>query len=491
MSSLKRGDIVRVVIDRLAFEGPGVARLDGGVDSEGKPRKLVVFVDGAAPGDEVEVELYSMRRGLLRGRVKRFIKYAEQGRVAPKCPHFGVKVGQDGETKAFTEDGNFDLNANCGGCTWQFLAYEEQLKVKEELVRDALTRIGCFSAEVLDAVWKPIIGAETPWFYRNKMDFSFGRDRDNGLHLGLHIKGRFRDICEIKSCDLFRPWVGELLGVMREFFGELVVNDGELKSLVVRAGTNTSEVLVNLQVENFLDVSWTDDFTNAVKDFFEKLDGDKLVSVFLTNIHNKKGQPKRFEESLLWGETVFNEILRVGERELRFEVAPAAFLQPNTKQAEKLYSLVRELAALHGNERVFDVFCGTGTIGLVLADGAREVVGLELNEAAVENARRNAALNGVSNMSFLVGNATKLMPEMGSDVDLIVIDPPRAGVTEKVIDAIVATSAKRLVYVSCNPPTLARDLKLLTEKGFQLKFVQPVDQFSQTYHIETVTMLER
>lgn len=488
--NFKRGDVVRAVIERLAFEGPGVARIDGGVDSSGEARRLVLFVEGVAPGDEVDVELFSIKRGLMRGRVKRYVKYGE-GRVEPKCPHFGVAVDSEGHASAFLQDGGFDLSRNCGGCTWQFLDYSEQLKVKDGLVCDALKRIGGFSEELLDAVWQPILAAESPWFYRNKMDFSFVRDRDAGLHLGLHIKGRFRDVCEVRSCDLFRPWVGAFLSNMREFFAEIQDDSGEFQSMVVRCGTNTGEVMINLILENFANVEWTDDFSRKVQDFFSSMKDDHLVSVFFTNIHNKKGQPKRFEEILLWGAPVFKEILLVGSRELHFEVAPGAFLQPNTKQAERLYGLVRQLADLHGTERVFDVFCGTGTIGLVLADMAREVVGLELNAAAVENAEKNAALNGVKNMKFIVGDATKLMPEMGEDVDLIVVDPPRAGLTEKVIDSIVATSAKRLIYVSCNPPTLARDLKLLVAAGFNLKFVQPVDQFSQTYHVETVTLLAR
>lgn len=486
----KRGDIVRVVIERLAFEGPGVARVDGGVDASGLARKLVLFVDGVAPGDEVDVELFSIRRGLLWGRVRRYVKYGE-GRVEPRCRHFGVAVDSDGSASAFLPDGNFDLSRNCGGCTWQFLDYQRQLEVKAELVREAFKRIGGFSDDVLNDVWQPILEADSPWFYRNKMDFSFVRDRDGGLHLGLHIKGRFRDVCEVRSCDLFRPWVGDFLERMREFFADVDDVSGDFQSLVVRCGTNTGEVMVNLMLENFALTDWADEFVKKVRDFYEQIKEDRLVSVFLTNIHNKKGQPKRFEEILLWGKPVFKEILHVGNRDLHFEVAPGAFLQPNTKQAERLYELVRQLANLQGIERVFDVFCGTGTIGLALADSAREIVGLELNAAAVENAGKNAALNGVQNMKFIVGDATKLMPEMGADVDLIVVDPPRAGLTEKVIDSIIATSAKRLIYVSCNPPTLARDLKLLVASGFFLKYVQPVDQFSQTYHVETVTLLER
>lgn len=512
--SFKRGDVVRVMVERLAFEGPGVARVEAGVDSEGKPRRLVVFIEGVAPGDEVEVELFAVKRGLARGRVKRFVGRSP-ARVKPRCPHFGMKVDDAGEAIPYlsveTADGQVrhepDLSANCGGCTWQFLSYEDQLKVKTELVKDALTRIGGISAEQLEAVWKPILASEQPWYYRNKMDFSFVRDRDGGLHLGLHMKGRYRDVTEINSCDLFRPWVGEFLREMRSFWAGQSFPGGELQSLTVRAGTNTGEVMVNLIVEKFESSEVIAKFTDVVVTFFKSPEfhgPDHLVSVFWTNIHNKKGQPKRFEEQFLWGEPVFREVLKVGSRELNFEVAPGAFLQPNTRQAERFYALVSELADLKGGERVFDLFCGTGTMGICLAAAtniaarreapaasAGQVTGLELNAQAVENAQRNAELNGVKNIDFVVGDATKVLPEMGTAVDLIVVDPPRAGMTEKVIDTIASTAARRLIYVSCNPATLARDLKLLLARGFRLEFVQAIDQFSQTYHVETVTMLER
>lgn len=491
---VRRGDRVQVTVERLAFEGPGVARIDGGVDSEGKPRKLVVFIDGVAVGDEVEIELFAIKRGLARGRVRKFLKRSA-ARVEPRCPHFGIPVDSEGVPQEFLPEGGFNPQVNCGGCSWQFLSYEDQLRVKNELVRDALIRVGGFETAELDAVWQPIMASEAPWYYRNKMDFSFVRDRDDVLHLGLHMKGRYRDVTEIRSCELFRPWVGGLLEAVRSWAAAVARDvDGDFQSMVVRAATNTGEVMVNLIVENANFGQLGEEFASNVRNYFDSLSGqtdDHLVSVYLTNIFNKKGQRKRFDEQLLWGKPVFNEQLRIGERTLRFEVAPGAFLQPNTKQAELFYALVTELAGLGGRERVFDVFCGTGTIGICLAEKTTKVTGLELSEAAVENARRNAVLNGVANIDFVVGDATKLLPELGAAVDLVIVDPPRAGVTEKVIEAITATAARRLIYVSCNPPTLARDLKLLAARGWRLKFVQPIDQFSQTYHVETVTMLTR
>lgn len=492
----RKGDILTVRIENLAFGGAGVARMETGVDAEGRPRRLVIFVEGVAPGDEVEVELFELKRGLGRGRVKKFLKYSAD-RVAPRCKHFGAKVEASGEVIPFLSiprpDGILepDFSSNCGGCSWQFLSYEKQLEVKEAEVRSSLIRIGGLSEELLSQVMKPIMSAENPWHYRNKMDFSFVRDKsDERLHLGLHMKGRFSDLTEITECHLFRPWIGKFLVAVRPFFENLVLEEGaELMSLTVRTGSNTGETMVNLMVEN-CQASFAEQFSKLMR--AQNFGEDKLVSVFLTQITNKKGQPKKFEEKLLWGEPVFREILKLEDGQvLNFEVAPQAFLQPNTKQAEKFYSLVGELAELSGSEKVYDVFCGTGTIGLTLAARAASVVGIELNAAAVENARKNAQLNEITNAEFLVGDANKILQGLSGEVGLIVVDPPRAGLGPKIIQSISATAAKRLIYISCNPSTLARDLKDFRAGGWEMDFVQAIDQFSQTYHIETVVRLGR
>jgi len=491
--ALRRGDRMTVMVEKLSFEGPGIGFADNGVEADGSPRRLKILLEGVVPGDEVELEIFSVRHGEARGRVVKFLQYSA-ARVGPRCPHFGVKSNAAGEPSIFLENGRLDLSANCGGCAWQFLKYENQLQVKENIVKSALTGIGEIPPADLGIIWQPIMAADDPWGYRNKMDFSFVRDREGALHLGLHMKGRFNDVTEIRECHLFRPWVGYFLEVMRPFFSDCQMGpEGVLKSLIVRAGTNTGEVMVNLLVEN-AQIDWAAQFAEKVRDFFTGLSGqtsDKLVSVFLTRIINRKGQPTKQVEELLWGAPVFREELRLTSLTLNFEVAPQAFLQPNTRQAENFYSLVGKLAGLRGTEKVFDLFCGTGTIGISLADAAGQVTGMELNAPAVDNARRNAELNGVKNISFMVGDVAKLLPELGAAVDLIVVDPPRAGLTAKIIESIAATAARRLIYVSCNPFTLARDLKMLRAQGFRLSFAQAIDQFSQTYHTETVTMLER
>lgn len=500
----KKGDRIILKIENLAFGGPGVARVENGVDAEGVERRLVVFVENVAPGDEVEVDIFEIKRSLARGRVVRFVKFSAE-RVEARCQHFGIPLSEDGRVITYSVDGGLNLAVNCGGCSWQFLPYEKQLLAKEEEVRSSLVRIGGISGEALAAVWKPIMAAENPWFYRNKMDFSIVRDKKTGLlHFGLHMKGRYWEVTEVKECFLFRPWLRGFLEPMREFLTKLELNEGgELMSLIVRSGTNTGEVMVNLQVENAETLPWAGEFLKLLRglDYGE----DKLVSVYLTEIANRKGQRKKFEEKLLWGAPVFLEKLRLDDgRELKFEVAPQAFLQPNTRQAERFYSLVGALAELSGKETVFDLFCGAGTIGLTLAAGAGRVVGVELNASAIENARENAEINGVSNVEFLVGDATKILPEMaaatiiaarresqGASVDVLVVDPPRAGLNPEIIGTISATAARRVIYVSCNPTTLARDLKEFLKLGWKLDFVQAIDQFSQTYHVETVVRMTK
>ncbi|MCC6643686.1 23S rRNA (uracil(1939)-C(5))-methyltransferase RlmD [Candidatus Peregrinibacteria bacterium] len=481
----KKGDKIIGKIEKLVFGGAGVMRVDGGIDGNGVARRLTVFVEGGAPGDEVEVEFFSLKRNLAMARIVKMIKPSEQ-RIEPRCKHF----------------------LKCGGCSWQFLSYQDQLKVKSEEVFESLVRTGGIDREALDAVWKPILFMEDPWYYRNKMEFSFNRtvdydEREQKIpgtwQIGLHMKGRYYDVCEIEECYLFRPWIGEFLNKVREWLPTVAEFGGQFSSLIVRRGTGTGEVMINLLVENG-ELNFEQSFLKMVEEFFavSGSEQDKLTSVFLTQIINIKGQRKEWRETLLWGAPVFKEKLNLGNgRILTFDVAPQAFLQPNTVQAERFYALIRELAGLdqktepERQKKIFDLYCGTGTIGIALADKAASVVGIELNSPAVENARINAEQNGVKNMEFIVGDVARVLPERGAEVDLVVVDPPRAGLHNSVIATIAATRVARVIYVSCNPATLARDLKIFLAAGFTLEFVQPVDQFCHTYHVETVVLLSR
>lgn len=471
---MEKGDIIEVRIDSIAFGGQGVAKY--AVDD----RQFTVFVDDTVPGDRVRAKIGGRKRKYAYAQVQEFLERSPK-RVDPRCAHFGM----DGD--------------NCGGCSLQRLGYEDQLLLKEQHVRDAIERIGGLSVDVV----VPVIGCDEPWYYRNKMEFSFDVDREGQLHFGLHVRRRRYDLVKLTECHLFAPYVGMFVKELRDFFRGLNVGSAEweergeptLKSLVIREGKNTGEILVNLLVENG-EASFKDDFVDAVRRALEKADPTGLKSIYLTHTLNKKGQRKQLTETLLWGDPTITEKLFIGrglrsdeKHELAFEISPQAFFQPNTKQAQKLFSLAIEAAGLTGNEVVYDLYCGAGTIALACAPFAKHVYGIELNEPAILNARANAKYNSISNASFEVGDVAKELPNLPEPADVVMVDPPRSGLHESVIEHIGQMRPKKVVYVSCNPTTLARDLSLFIKTGYTLEKVQPVDMFPQTYHIENVASL--
>jgi 23S rRNA (uracil1939-C5)-methyltransferase len=515
---LKKGDIVKLRIASLAFEGPGVARIPS------DERELVVFVDGGvAPGDLVEVQIVEVKKKkMARGFVLKFLEMAE-GRVKPRCPHFGREVGAGGEIVD-----PFNVKRNCGGCSWQFLSYEDQLKVKRQMVIDSLVRLGRMEAGRVEEIVEQVRGMEEPWYYRNKMEFSFllvnsenrpvlANSRDqieqslqpsggNRRIFGLHMKNRHHDLTEIDNCFLYRPWVDQFLQRMRGFFEGLQVR-GHLESLTIRSGINTGEILICLNSENLAEDGVIENkFVEELRDFFNeefsaKWNNERLVSVFLANFVNIKGTRKRMEERKLWGEDFYREkmIMKVnapnakekGEVNLTFKVRAQAFFQPNTVQAQNLYTMIADLAGWENPKRILDLYCGTGTIGLTLSPQAEKVIGVEMNPSAIEVAKQNAEDNQIKNIEFIEGDVAIVLREFDLSEDLVVVDPPRAGLNPVVIEKINSSTVKKLIYVSCNPTTLARDLQLLREGGFEVKSVQPVDQFGHTYHIETVSLVER
>lgn len=492
---MKSGDILELEVESIAFGGAGVAKfLAKGTDGA-EDRKFAIFLEGTVPGDLVRARIGGKKKNYAFGYVLEFLKKSP-ARIEPKCRFF----------------------EQCGGCAMQFSTYEDQLKIKEQQVRDAVTRIGGFDGGIV----LPIVGCEQAWFYRNKMEFSFSKDKDGTLNFGLHQRRRHHDVIELTECFLMEDFIGELVTKVRDFFrdlqkkGKLKTKGAEnglcgLQSMVVRIGKNTGEIMVNLIVENS-DAKFSEDFKNLILDFFTKLpdnktkgvsknDADlsqKLVSIYLTNIINKKGQPKTMEETVLWGSPIFNERLKLENgSNLNFEISPQAFFQPNTWQAQTLYNLALEAAGLSGKEIVFDLFCGTGTIGIFCAQNAKKVYGIELNESAVKNARINAELNHVKNIEFLVGDVMKFLNSdqnkakgiLKDSPDVVIVDPPRNGLEPKVVEQVAKFGAAKIVYVSCNPTTLARDLSLFKKNGYTVLAVQPVDMLPQTYHIECVATL--
>jgi 23S rRNA (uracil1939-C5)-methyltransferase len=448
----KKGSEIELKIDDLVFGGRGIGQLDG----------WKVFVADTVPGDLVRAQLTKIKKGYGEARLIQVLEPSKL-RIAARCKHF--------ET--------------CGGCKWQFLPYEDQLKFKESQVRDIVERLGGVSGDKV----LPILGCSEPWFYRNKMEMSFGEGND-GVMLGFYPPGYHYEVFDLKECHLMAPWMAEIAARVREFAHKHNLseynsrtNEGLLRNLILREGKNTGEVMVNLVTSSEL-FDYADDFAALFAD------DERVTSVYWTTVHQVKGQKTWLEEKLLAGKEVLTEALELedGSR-LEFDIRPQAFFQTNTLQAQVLYSQVLAAAGLTGAETVFDLYCGTGTIGLFCAHKAKHVYGIEVNESAVENARSNAARNKIENASFFLGTVESQLENLESKPDVVIVDPPRSGLGEKVVAKTAAFGADRIVYVSCNPTTMARDLVWFAELGYEAQQIRPVDMFPHTHHVECVAVL--
>jgi len=447
---VRKGEELELRIDSLAFGGSGVARHDG----------FVVFVRGGVPGDDVRARITKVKRGFAEGIVTELV-HSSDSRVAAPCRHFGV----------------------CGGCRFQDLAYGVQLAEKERQVRDALVRIGRFADPPLD----PIVPAASQFAYRNKLEYSFTSGED-GVDLGFHRAGRWDEVIGIEECLLTTDVGNAIRLAVREWAREEQLEaydqengSGYLRHLVVREGRNTGQALVVL-----------------VTAPGERFEAGYLVDVLrrfpeVRSIHwainDTPAEQTNLPTKLLWGADAIEEEL-LG---LRFRVRPSAFLQTNTEMAERLYELAREYSGLSGEENVFDLYCGTGTIGLALARSAGAVWGVEISEEAVACAIENAELNGIDNARFFAGNVGQSIEELREEAgepDVVIVDPPRAGLAGKALRRTGALGASRIVYVSCNPTTLASDLQVLRDEyGYVLERCRPVDMFPHTPHVESVSLL--
>jgi 23S rRNA (uracil1939-C5)-methyltransferase len=449
---VRKGEEIELSVDSLAYGGNGVARLNG----------FVVFVRGGLPGDDVRARITKVKRGFAESVVTQLV--APSGsRVAAPCRHFGL----------------------CGGCRFQDLAYDVQLAEKEQQVRDALVRIGRFP----DPPLEPIVPAESQFGYRNKLEYSFTQG-ENGVDLGFHRAGRWDEVIGIEECLLTTDVGNAIRLAVREWAREerlepydQETGEGYLRHLVVREGRNTGQVLVVLVTapgERFEDAYLVD----VLRRFPE-------VRSIHWAINDTPAEQTNLPTRLLWGEDAIEERI-LG---LRFRVRPSAFLQTNTAMAERLYELAGEYAGLKGTENVFDLYCGTGTIGLSLAGGAASVWGLEISEEAVACAIENAELNGIENARFFAGNVGQTIEELREEAgspDVVVVDPPRAGLAGKALRRTGELGAARLVYVSCNPTTLASDLQVLRDEyGYEIGRCRPVDMFPHTPHVESVSVLTR
>jgi 23S rRNA (uracil1939-C5)-methyltransferase len=449
---VRKGEELDLTVDSLAYGGSGVARFDG----------FVVFVRGGVPGDDVRARITKVKRGFAEGVVTELLA-GSPSRVAAPCRHFGV----------------------CGGCRFQDLAYEVQVAEKERQVRDALVRIGRFANPPLE----PIVPAASQYGYRNKLEYSF-TGTEHGVDLGFHRAGRWDEVIGIEECLLTTELGNAVRLAVRDWAREerlepydQATGEGYLRHLVVREGRNTGQVLVVL-VTAPGDRFETGYLVDVLRRFPE-------VRSIHWAINDTPAEQTNLPTKLLWGDEAIEEEL-LG---LRFRVRPSAFLQTNTEMAERLYELAREYARLTGSENVFDLYCGTGTIGLSLAAAARSVWGLEISEEAVACAIENADLNGIANARFFAGNVGQTIEELREEAgepDVVVVDPPRAGLAGKALRRTGGLGAQRIVYVSCNPTTLASDLQVLRDEfGYELERCRPVDMFPHTPHVESVSVLSR
>jgi 23S rRNA (uracil1939-C5)-methyltransferase len=439
-----RGDELELVVDSLAHGGNGVARRDG----------YVVFVAGAVPGDRVKAVVGKAKRAYAEARAIEILEPSHD-RIPPVADH--------------------------PGAPWQVLPYERQLEIKAEQVADALARIG----KLEGFEQEPIVPAEQQWRYRNKLEYSFGTGDAGELVCGFHAPGRFDEILAVDDCKLASERGNELREQALAWCRQAGLDawdrraqQGMLRNLVVREGRRTGEFQVRL-------VTSPGRIDGAA--FADAVDAD---AVFLTQRADLGESTQGGETTLLKGAPQLRERLF----DLDFLISPDAFFQTNTEMAEELYGLAREYASLRGHEQVSDLYCGIGTIGLGLAARARQVVGVEIVEAAVADAIENARLNDVQNVQFFAGDirlAMRELVERAGRPDVAVVDPPRAGLSQKVVRRIIEAAPKRVVYVSCNPTTLAPNAAQMVQEGYRLVKVRPVDMFPQTPHIECVALLER
>lgn len=451
MIPVRRGQVYEICIERLGTSGEGVGRYEN----------FTVFIPQALPNERVLTVIEEVKKTYARGRIQKILQESP-ARVTPLC----------------------EIYDECGGCQLQHLSYEEQLHAKRAQVVDALTHIGKLPQILVNETLR----ADAPWNYRNKMQFPIGLHKGR-LVVGCFAQGSHR-IINTENCHIQRSANNELANTVREVAEKLHIpvynedtHNGILRHIVGRVGRGNELMAVIVTATKQL--PHAKDFVRLLR---ERL--PHLVSVHQNIQTYRNNVIMGRDTELLWGRpTILDALGR-----LNFHISPRSFFQVNTRQAERLYEQALAYADLHGTETVIDAYCGTGTITLFLAQKARKVYGIEIVQPAILDARKNARDNHVKNAEFIVGDATAVMPALykqGIRPDVVVVDPPRAGCTEIVLRTFANMKPQRIVYVSCNPATLARDLAILKDLGYITQEVQPVDLFPQTSHVENVALLMR
>ena len=483
----RKNDIVTVTIEDIGNDGEGIGRVQG----------YTLFVKDAVIGDQVEARITKCKKNYGYARVEKVIA-PSSFRVEPKCA----------------------LHRQCGGCQIQAMDYDRQLSYKQDKVRGHLLRIGGFAAKQIDAVTEPIVGMDKPWHYRNKAQYPVGYDKNGKLVVGFYA-GRTHDIVANTDCALGAVENRLILEAILDYMGECGVTAyrekeaaGLVRHVLIRTGFHTGEIMVCIVingqklpeeerlVQKLTGLRLTECEPADKEPISQSADAvcariDKRITSISVSINTQNTNVIMGKEiRVLWGSAKIQDTLGG----ITFSISPLSFYQVNPVQTEKLYGLALEYAGLTGRETVWDLYCGIGTISLFMAQKAKQVYGVEIIPQAVEDARENAQKNHIDNVEFHIGKAEEVLPafyegRMGEEQtrhpDVIVVDPPRKGCDERCLETMLAMKPERIVYVSCDSATLARDLRILCDGGYELKRVRPVDQFGHSVHVECVCQLVR
>lgn len=451
---MKKDDTLIIKIEDLSSEGLGVGHSEDGI---------ALFVKDTVIGDLAEVKVMKMKKNYGFARLTKILE-SSPDRIDPPCP----------------------VARQCGGCQIQAMSYEAQLRFKENKVRNNLQRIGKFENPPME----PIVGMQEPFRYRNKAQFPVGKDREGKLSAGFYA-GRTHSIISCEDCLLgaeVNQTILKLVLSHMERLGVSTYNEetgkGLVRHIMTRVGFATGQIMVCIVING--------NKLPGADALVKKLAAIPGMTSITLNVNKEKTNVIMGRELIsLWGQDYIEDTIG----DVRFRISPLSFYQVNPRQTEKLYGKALEYAGLTGNETVWDLYCGIGTISLFLAQKAKQVYGVEIVPEAIRDAKQNAELNGFTNAEFFVGKAEEVLPEKyekeGIFADVIVVDPPRKGCEESVLQTMIQMAPKRIVYVSCDSATLARDLKILCENGYELQKCCPVDMFGNSVHVESVVLLSR
>lgn len=474
----EKNQILTIDIEDITSEGEGIGKIDG----------YPFFVKDAVIGDRVEIRVIRVKKNYAYGRLEKVL-VPSPFRVQPVC----------------------GFHKQCGGCQIQAMSYERQLVFKESKVKNNLVRIGGFSEEEIDRIMEPVVGMEDPWHYRNKAQYPIGTDKEGNPIAGFYA-GRTHSIIANTDCSLGAPENQEILEAVLTYMKENHIpaydeatGEGIVRHVLIRKGFYSGEIMVCLVINKpYCRKASAEHFVPAQEKLIERLTRIKGMTSISVSINTEKTNVIMGKEiHTIWGKDTIQDTIYVRNVEKDFEpegegitfaISPLSFYQVNPLQTQKLYSLALSYAGLTGRETVWDLYCGIGTISLFLAESAGQVYGVEIIPQAIEDARENADRNGIRNASFFVGKAEEVLPEKYEKekihADVIVVDPPRKGCDEACLETMLKMKPERIVYVSCDSATLARDLKVLREGGYELKRVRAVDMFPMTVHVEVIIMMQ-